>query len=1078
MGETMDHPRLAKLTRPQLHQAYPRDRLFKRLDQAVKHQIIWIAAPPGAGKTTLVTSYLEARALPGIWYQIDDGDADPASFFHHLGLAAQQTNPHEIKPLPPLTPEYMGGLAAYARGFFQSLGLRLDPPFTLVFDNYQNLPDESLLHGMLCEGVTQLPAGATVFFISRNGPPPAFVRLRANQNLEVIDWEELRLDHQEIRGMLHQQHAFSDQAITALHNKTGGWAAGVVLTLQAYQGDSEEVVEFDQNSPQLIFDYFAAEIFNKTSAELQEFLCRASFLPQMTVQMAEELTGNHQACRILSDLVAQQYFINQRQQPEGVQYQFHDLFREFLIAQVSARFTSPQLTQIKTQAAQILEQANRPEQAVALYMEAADWQAATQLILQQAPALITQGRNHTITNWINALPQDITQETPWLLFWRGVSRIPFSPPEARNSLERALAMFDTQQDYTGAMLSWSAIVDTYALSVVRIQPLDRWIQWLTERMEIFANLPIDIQARVASSMASALHLRQPQHPEHAAWTERALALTKQHSDLTLRVQTGFYSCFYFVYTGNLAKLEMILGEMKHWTALEAVSPAIKLLAKYGELLQHAALERLDEVIKLVAQMLELAEKTGVHLWDSLFLGMPALCAVGQGNTKVAQEYLAKLEPLRDEARPWDLSLYHLIAAWCGLLNGEPKEALEHMSKALRMTQEAGTPMIEALQHQGMMQILYMYGKHEPAVEHLAEMQYLAEQQNNPYLWFATYLCTAQMAFADPKGGTPERGYTALRQAFGLAREHDLTTRFALWLWLPTELAKLCVRALDADIEVAQVQRFIRACGLAPPIAPLDCEKWPWPLRIYTLGQFSVHHDNEPLSFKANSQHKPLELLKALVALHDRDLTARDLAQALWPELSPEAARAALDVNLHRLRKWLGNNEAVLSEAGRVRLNPHCCWVDAWAVDRVFKKIESAVQTPRDASESLTLLTKKMFDGYRGDFLSGVSASWSLLPRERLRSRFVRLTGAVGEYWERAEQWRQAVECYEQALQADPLPETFYQRLMACYQRQGLLSEACAAYERCQRVLAASSGGQPSAATQTIYQSLSPSLLKM
>ena len=1069
----MDHPRLAKLTRPRLHQAYPRDRLFKRLNETVKSQIIWIAAPPGAGKTTLVASYLETHVLPGIWYQIDAGDADPASFFQYLGLAAQQANPHETKPLPPLTPEYMGGLAAYARGFFQSLSVRLNPPFTLVFDNYQNLPAESPLHGMLYEGLTQLPEGATVFFVSRNDPPPEFVRLRANQNLEIIGWEELRLDHEEIRGMLPPQHAFSDQAITALHSKTGGWAAGVVLTLQAHQADSDGVVDFDSSSPQLMFDYFAAEIFNKMSTDLQEFLCKAGFLPQMTLQMAEELTGNHQARSILSDLASRQYFINQRHQPDGVHYQFHDLFRECLIAQATTRLTSQQLIQIKTQAAQVLERANSLAQAVILYIEAADWQAVTRLLLQQAPVLIAQGRNRTLAHWISALPGGVTDQMPWLLFWLGVSRIPFSPPEARNSLESALEKFETRQDYAGMMLSWSAIADTYVLSVAAIQPLDRWIQWLTERMEIFADLPVAIQARVASSMASALHLRQPQHPGHDAWTERALVLTDHHGDLGLRVQARFFCCFYYVFRGDLARLEIIVGELRHLVAMEAVSPAMKMLALYGELLQQMALERLDEVINIVTHALQQAEESGVHLWDNLFVGVAVHIALQRGNTGLAQEYLVKMERLLDEAKPWDASYYYMLMAWFGQISDQPGQALQHMAKGLKLLQGCGTPLIEALHHQGMVQILNMYGKYEPALEHLSEMRYFAEQQNNPYLWFATHLCTAQMAFADPKGDAPERGYIALRQAFMLAREHDLTTRFILWLWDSREIAKLCVRALDAGCEVTHVRRFIRACGLAPPVAPLDCENWPWPIRIYTLGRFSVHHDNEPLPFKAKAQQKPLELLKALVALHDQDLTAHGLSQALWPELSPEAARAALDVNLHRLRKWLGANETVISEAGRVRLNPHCCWVDTWATERIFKKIENLVQTS-GSSELLTVLTKKMFDWYRGGFLSGLSAPWTLLPRDRLHTRFIRIVSAVGEYWDRAEQWQQAVECYERALEADPLPEKFYQRLMVCHQRQGLLSEARAAYQRCQRALAANTGGQPSAATQAIYQSLSPS----
>ena len=69
---------LAKLTRPRLFAAFPRQRLFDLLDQYRKHPLIWIVGPPRAGKTTLVASYLDVRKPPALWCQIDSGDSDPA----------------------------------------------------------------------------------------------------------------------------------------------------------------------------------------------------------------------------------------------------------------------------------------------------------------------------------------------------------------------------------------------------------------------------------------------------------------------------------------------------------------------------------------------------------------------------------------------------------------------------------------------------------------------------------------------------------------------------------------------------------------------------------------------------------------------------------------------------------------------------------------------------------------------------------------------------------------------------------------------------------------------------------------
>src|SRR6185295_9277589 len=96
--------------------------------------IVWLSAQPGAGKTALVAGHREARKRTDIWYQVDAGDADAASFVYHLRLAAESAGSTKpIDALPLLTPEYLQDLPGFARRFFRALYAVLGSDATLVF---------------------------------------------------------------------------------------------------------------------------------------------------------------------------------------------------------------------------------------------------------------------------------------------------------------------------------------------------------------------------------------------------------------------------------------------------------------------------------------------------------------------------------------------------------------------------------------------------------------------------------------------------------------------------------------------------------------------------------------------------------------------------------------------------------------------------------------------------------------------------------------------------------------------------------------------------------------------------------
>jgi hypothetical protein len=77
------------------------------------------------------------------------------------------------------------------------------------------------------------------------------------------------------------------------------------------------------------------------------------------------------------------------------------------------------------------------------------------------------------------------------------------------------------------------------------------------------------------------------------------------------------------------------------------------------------------------------------------------------------------------------------------------------------------------------------------------------------------------------------------------------------------MSEVCAEALRAGLAIDQVENLIKQYRLAPP--SLEVDAWPWPIKIYSLGHFSVLKDGAPIRFARRTQKRPLELLQALIA---------------------------------------------------------------------------------------------------------------------------------------------------------------------------------------------------------------------
>src|SRR5258708_3421610 len=57
----------------------PRPRLLQKLQQAAQHRLTLVSAPPGYGKTVLVTQFANQAPYPVIWHAVESRERDVAT---------------------------------------------------------------------------------------------------------------------------------------------------------------------------------------------------------------------------------------------------------------------------------------------------------------------------------------------------------------------------------------------------------------------------------------------------------------------------------------------------------------------------------------------------------------------------------------------------------------------------------------------------------------------------------------------------------------------------------------------------------------------------------------------------------------------------------------------------------------------------------------------------------------------------------------------------------------------------------------------------------------------------------------
>ncbi|HAY26757.1 MAG TPA: hypothetical protein DCY47_04490, partial [Candidatus Accumulibacter sp.] len=297
---------MGKFSSPRLPRVLVRERLFRLVDDGLQASAVWIAGCAGAGKTTLIGSYLDSRNLAAFWYQVDRGDIDATGCCHFLRQAIARQTAAAAGSMLPLDALASADLRAFFRHYFADLYGGLSAPTTLVFDNAQEALSSPTFRALLVAAIHEAPANVHLLIASRVRPPTDFARLLGNGDLVVLDPDELPFSEEESLAVQRlarpQAGTRSLSEMGRLHQLSRGWPAGLKLLLQLLPAQASQLDADATANQEALFAYLAGEIFEQQAAAVQHLLLELAHLPRMSARMAEELCDSAQAAEVLATM--------------------------------------------------------------------------------------------------------------------------------------------------------------------------------------------------------------------------------------------------------------------------------------------------------------------------------------------------------------------------------------------------------------------------------------------------------------------------------------------------------------------------------------------------------------------------------------------------------------------------------------------------------------------------------------------------------------------------------------------------------------------------------------------------------
>jgi LuxR family maltose regulon positive regulatory protein len=1084
-----------------------RPRLMERLSANLAHPVTLVAANAGSGKTTLVADFVRTHARPFVWYQLDRTDADPFVFLGYLA--------HGIKQIVPefgaATLSYLQQSAAELAEqperavdvFLNEVLDLVDQQLIFVLDDYHHLGTDTTVHRVVDRLFAYLPDVLHIIIISRDVPPLSLARLRAHNELTIIDRAELLFTDDETQELFRKVFdlELTPEQLAEYRERTHGWITALQLIRQVAQRQAlargaraegeaahrPDLSEILRQSELDIFDYFAEEVFADEAEDAKALLLRISLLDRVEADICNRLYTDGSCAQLLPALVRRNVFMTVAgSDGRGEEYRLHPLFKDFLQRRLRSEIGQAGVAREHARYAEFFVERKQWEQAIRHLLAAEDYTRAAIIIANKGQEWIATGAFTSLIRFVEAIPEATIEAHPRALFHRAeVARLRGEYETSQTLFRRAATLLNARGDAEGeaeALHSLATIARRRGDYAGAFTYLDRALELVGEESPVrikcgntrgLCYFALAEWAAAEGEFRAALQLAEEQNDTHymhlithnlglpamirgdfseaMRWLRRMLRSNGNAPPVPQEAWAFLNLARCNLYRGDLAACEQHLdGALERCQLFNLIAQRAEAFETYGNLhRERGDAARATEFYNHAARTYEEAgfDVVRSELWEE-----QAVLQLQMGDASSARALLERLISarlaLKDEMSVQTATLTHARVL---IAQGEHAAARVELETALLYFHTHGLHYYEVQASLALAACSLAEGRENELVERLRRVLDLAARYDYDY-WLRREVGHNPQLFAAPEAAAllpPD-----IREGLHVAAQTG---------------ARQTQQQQTANASRAVESAQAASVPVVPPKPAAD-------LTINMLGPVEIFRDPaRPLAADAWTTKRARDILCFIASRRHRRASKDTIIDTFWGEADFDAVEKNFHPTVSHIRKALNSNQPVkqnflLYRDSDYLLNQEFPYrIDTEEFDRLVAEAETAKRAG-DTARYLSCFEEALAL-YRGDFMQGSYDEWVEEQRAYYREQHLRMLEVLAVAAQKNEDWPRSLQLAQQILGDDQFREDVHCMIMRAHAALGNRAAVKDQYEHLRRVLRKELGVEPAAETQKIFKTL-------